>query len=138
MISQAAADGHMQTVWLLLAAASAGVSEVVAGIALLSAVMIYLWVPAIPKEASASPWAELAALVNKQVWLTLGIGAIGFGGMFAVFNYIKPSLMALAGLTEAGVPFVLALFGAVAVQKNIRDVAQFNRAHPEFDGAAAE
>ena len=34
--------------------------------------------------------------------------------------------------------FLLALFGAVAVQKNIRDVAQFNRAHPEFDGAAAE
>ncbi|OZY84578.1 MFS transporter [Cellvibrio mixtus] len=91
----------------------------VAGIALLSAVMIYLWVPAIPKEASASPWAELAALVNKQVWLTLGIGAIGFGGMFAVFSYIKPSLMALAGLTEAGVPFVLALFGAGMVAGNI-------------------
>ena len=34
--------------------------------------------------------------------------------------------------------FLLALFGAVAVQKNIRDVAQFNRAHPEIDGAAAE
>jgi uncharacterized membrane protein YiaA len=34
--------------------------------------------------------------------------------------------------------FLLSLFGAVAVQKNIRDVAQFNRAHPEFDGAAAE
>ena len=34
--------------------------------------------------------------------------------------------------------FLLSLFGAVAVQKNIRDVAQFNRAHPEFDNAAAE
>jgi uncharacterized membrane protein YiaA len=34
--------------------------------------------------------------------------------------------------------FLLALFGAVAVQKNIRDVAQFNRAHPEADGATAE
>jgi hypothetical protein len=28
--------------------------------------------------------------------------------------------------------FLLALFGAVAVQKNIRDVAQFNRVHPEI------
>jgi len=37
-----------------------------------------------------------------------------------------------------GMAFLLALFGAVAVQKNIRDVAQFNRAHPEFDNAAAE
>jgi uncharacterized membrane protein YiaA len=34
--------------------------------------------------------------------------------------------------------FLLALFGAVAVQKNIRDVAQFNRAHPELDNAPAE
>lgn len=34
--------------------------------------------------------------------------------------------------------FLLALFGAVAVQKNIRDVAQFNRAHPEEAGASAE
>lgn len=32
--------------------------------------------------------------------------------------------------------FLLALFGAVAVQKNIRDVAQFNRAHPELEGGA--
>ena len=34
--------------------------------------------------------------------------------------------------------FLLALFGSVAVQKNIRDVAQFNRAHPEFEGTPAE
>lgn len=34
--------------------------------------------------------------------------------------------------------FLLSLFGAVAVQKNIRDVAQFNRAHPESDIPAAE
>lgn len=34
--------------------------------------------------------------------------------------------------------FLLSLFGAVAVQKNIRDVAQFRSAHPEIDGAAAE
>ena len=30
----------------------------------------------------------------------------------------------------------VALFGAVAVQKNIRDIAQFNRAHPELEGSA--
>ncbi|MCY1364807.1 Inner membrane protein YiaA [compost metagenome] len=34
--------------------------------------------------------------------------------------------------------FLLSLFGAVAVQKNIRDVAQFRSAHPEIDGSAAE
>ena len=34
--------------------------------------------------------------------------------------------------------FLLALFGAVAVQKNIRDIAQFNRAHPELEGSAEQ
>lgn len=34
--------------------------------------------------------------------------------------------------------FLLSLFGAVAVQKNIRDVAHFNRAHPESELAASE
>lgn len=34
--------------------------------------------------------------------------------------------------------FLLALFGAVAVQKNIRDVAQFNRVHPEEPLVSAE
>ena len=34
--------------------------------------------------------------------------------------------------------FLLALFGAVAVQKNIRDVAQFNRANPEEAALPAE
>lgn len=34
--------------------------------------------------------------------------------------------------------FLLALFGSVAVQKNIRDIAQFNRAHPELEGSAEQ
>ncbi len=88
-------------------------------IAFLSVVMIFYWLPDTPGDKSASPRSELAALANKQVWLTLGIGAIGFGGMFAVFSYVKPSLMALAGLTEQGVPFILALFGAGMVAGNI-------------------
>ena len=41
---------------------------------------------------------ELGALRRSQVWLTLGIGAIGFGGFFAVFTYIAPTLTERAGL----------------------------------------
>ena len=33
--------------------------------------------------------------------------------------------------------FLLALFGSVAVQKNIRDVSQFNRSHPDQDSSEA-
>lgn len=88
-------------------------------VAMLSVLLIWRWVPDSRPDQSVSPLAELGALKNKQVWLTLGIGAIGFGGMFAVFSYIKPTMMSMSGLTEAGVPLVLALFGAGMVVGNL-------------------
>lgn len=91
----------------------------VALVALLSVVLIWRWVPETAQAGKVSPLAELGALKNRQVWLTLGIGAIGFGGLFSVFSYIKPTMMSLSGLTEAGVPLVLALFGAGMVLGNL-------------------
>jgi len=88
-------------------------------LALLCVGLVWRWIPVLPADAGASPWRELGALRRKQVWLTLGIAAIGFGGMFAVFSYIKPTLMNLAGLPVQGVPFVLALFGGGMVIGNL-------------------
>ncbi|AZG08920.1 MFS transporter [Pigmentiphaga sp. H8] len=88
-------------------------------IGVLASLLVWRWIPDIPASEGASPWRELGALRRKQVWLTLGIGAIGFGGMFAVFSYIKPTLMELAGLPVHGVPFVLALFGVGMVTGNL-------------------
>ncbi len=88
-------------------------------VALAAVVLVRLGVPAIAPDQGASPLRELGALRRKQVWLTLGIGAIGFGGMFAVFSYIKPTLTEVAGLPLSGVPFVLALFGLGMVAGNL-------------------
>lgn len=88
-------------------------------IALAAVVMLKRDIPDMPAAAGASPWRELGALKHKQVWYTLGIGAIGFGGMFAVFSYIKPTLIEVAGLPLGGVPFVLALFGLGMVAGNL-------------------
>ncbi|CAG9167796.1 MFS transporter [Cupriavidus respiraculi] len=91
----------------------------VGAIGLLAVVTVWRWVPFVPADRLASPLRELSAFRRKQVWLTLGIGAIGFGGMFAVFSYIKPTMIELAHLPASGIPFVLALFGVGMVAGNL-------------------
>jgi DHA1 family inner membrane transport protein len=88
-------------------------------IALLAMAMLRRDLPDLAAPSGASPLRELGALKRKQVWFTLGIGAIGFGGMFSVFSYIKPTLTEVAGLPLAGVPLVLALFGFGMVGGNL-------------------
>ena len=69
------------------------------------------WVPGTAAVPGASPTRELGALRRPQVWLTLLVGAVGFGGFFAVYSYISPTLTEVSGFSEAGVPLALALFG---------------------------
>jgi DHA1 family inner membrane transport protein len=92
---------------------------IVGTIGLLTVWLVWRWVPFVPADRSASPLRELTALRRKQVWLTLGIGAIGFGGMFAVFSYIKPTMLEVAQLPPGAIPVVLALFGAGMVAGNL-------------------
>jgi DHA1 family inner membrane transport protein len=54
---------------------------------------------------------ELRALTRSQVWLTAGIGAIGFGGLFSAYSYIAPVTTEVAHLPAAVVPLVLVVFG---------------------------
>lgn len=86
---------------------------------LLAAWLVQRHVPDVPADAQASPLGELAALREPQVWLTLGIGAIGFGGVFAVFSYIKPTLLEVAHMPAVWVPVALALFGLGTVTGNL-------------------
>ena len=91
----------------------------VGAIAALACVLIRRGVPDVPAAHGASPLRELSALAKPQVWLTLGIGAIGFGGMFSVFSYIKPLLTDVTGISVDAVPLVLAMFGVGMVVGNL-------------------
>lgn len=84
---------------------------IVAALALLTAALAIAIVPHDRPQAGASPLRELGALRRAQVWLTLGIGAIGFGGLFAVYTYLTATLRAVTQLPPALVPVVLAAFG---------------------------
>lgn len=101
--------------WLGWRAAFASVGA----IGLLTYVLIRAWVPEPHKAMTSSPMRELAALRSEQVWMTLAIGAIGFGGLFAVFSYIAPTLTQITGLSASWVPVALAVFGAGMIIGNI-------------------
>jgi DHA1 family inner membrane transport protein len=91
----------------------------VGAIGALAAWLVRRHVPAIPAARGATAARELGALARPQVWLTLGVASIGFGGMFAVYSYIKPTLMDVTGLSLDAVPLALALFGAGMVLGNL-------------------
>lgn len=80
---------------------------------------ILRFVPKSAPQRRTHPLAELNSLKRPQVWLTLAIGAVGSGGLFAVFSYVKPTMMNLAGVGENTIPVILALFGIGMVGGNL-------------------
>jgi DHA1 family inner membrane transport protein len=76
-------------------------------------------IPEARQDTRTSPARELSALRRGQVWLTLGIGAIGFGGFFSVYTYLASTLMAVTAVSARVVPMVLAAFGVGMTAGNI-------------------
>jgi DHA1 family inner membrane transport protein len=92
---------------------------VVSVLALATVAMVVAFVPHAPPARAASPLAELDALRNADVWLTLGIGAIGFGGLFCVYTYVASTLLEVTHAAPATIPLVLAVFGAGMTAGNL-------------------
>jgi DHA1 family inner membrane transport protein len=80
-------------------------------IAALTVVAIAIFLPHLPPSGEESMRAEMQALRRVQVWLALLIGVVGFGGMFAMYSFITPTMTELAGLDERYIPWVLAAYG---------------------------
>jgi DHA1 family inner membrane transport protein len=84
---------------------------IVAALALITMALLAVFAPRDAAAHDASPLRELGALKRGQVWLTLAIGAIGFGGLFSVYTYLATTLTAVTHVSPAVVPIVLAVFG---------------------------
>jgi DHA1 family inner membrane transport protein len=84
---------------------------IVAIIAAATVAMLFRFAPVLRPAKDASPLGELAALRNGQVWLTLAIGAVGFGGIFCVYTYLASTLTEVTGVSSAFTPVAFALFG---------------------------
>lgn len=83
-----------------------------AGIALTTVVLTLLFVPSCPGDPEATGRREARSFfTSSQVWLTMAAGALGFGGMFAVYSYIATTVTDIGGLSEGTVPVFLLAFG---------------------------
>jgi MFS transporter, DHA1 family, inner membrane transport protein len=91
----------------------------VGAIGVVTCVLISRCVPRAAPVHGASPTRELGALRRKQVWLTLGVGSVGFGGLFCVLSYVSPTLTRVAGLPVRYVPLALAVFGVGMILGNL-------------------
>lgn len=90
----------------------------VAVIGALTVTALILWMPRLDGMPTTNPITELGALRRSQVWMTLLVGVVGFGGMFAVYTYIASTLTDVAGLARAFVPLALMIYGVGMVAGN--------------------
>lgn len=84
-------------------------------IGVIAFVGIVLLVPAgIGRDTDAEPALlrrEFAAFRSVQVWLSIAITVLGYGGMFGGFTYIAFTLTEVSGFASSAVPWLLILFG---------------------------
>jgi MFS transporter, DHA1 family, inner membrane transport protein len=91
--------GWRSAFWLVVVLAAATMAAVLAV------------VPSTPGRPEATVRGELGALRRPQVLLTLAIGIVGFGGMFALYSYIAPLVTDVAGLSRGTLPVILFVYG---------------------------
>ncbi len=80
-------------------------------LALIAAALILRFAPRVGADPDARPLQELRALGNPAVMLTLLVGAVGFGGIFAVYAYLSAAMLATAAPPPWSIAVALAAFG---------------------------
>ncbi|MEO3774765.1 MFS transporter [Micromonospora sp. B9E7] len=87
----------------------------ITAIGIVALVGLALLIPARDTARADRPAAglrgELRAFTHSQVWLSLVITVLGFGGMFGAFTYIAYTLTEVSGFATSTVPWLLVLFG---------------------------
>lgn len=106
--------------WLGLAYGWRATFWAVTGIGLVAFIVLAALVPADRERVVPGSLAEeFKVLARPQVQLGLVMTVLGFGGIFAVFTFIQPILVELAGFSEAAVSPILLVFGAGLVVGNL-------------------
>ncbi|WBS04598.1 MFS transporter [Pseudoduganella sp. SL102] len=96
--------------WLGQAMGWRSAFAIVGALALLTVAMVFVFLPFIA-AGNASIRGELGVFRRLQVWLTLLMVAIGFGGMFAMYTYVTPTLQQITHASPLEISVLLGLIG---------------------------
>ncbi|WP_223250394.1 MFS transporter [Marilutibacter maris] len=96
-------------------------------VAVATVVSLTRTLPPDPDEPRADPIRELRDFNRAPVWLALGIGAIGFAGMFCVFSYLAPTMIHVTAVPEAWTPFGMLAFGVGGILGSLAGGWLFDR-----------
>jgi DHA1 family inner membrane transport protein len=83
----------------------------IAVIGVVALIGVLVLVPAVRSTEVPSLARELSAFRSGQVWLSLGMTVLGYGGMFGAFTYIAYTLTSVSGFPSSAVPWLLIVFG---------------------------
>ncbi|BCJ39702.1 MFS transporter [Actinoplanes ianthinogenes] len=83
----------------------------IAGIGVLALIGIAALTPATPAPRGGSLLGEFRIFASVQVWLSILVTVLGFGGMFGAFSYLAYTLTGVSGFPAAAVPWLLIVFG---------------------------
>ena len=85
----------------------------------LGLVGIALLVPRTEHRSTGSVLAEFRIFRDRQVWLSMAVTVLGYGGMFGAFSYIAFTLTEVSGFSSAAVPWLLVVFGVGLFAGNV-------------------
>jgi len=81
-------------------------------IGIVALIGIAVLVPALTSQRDgASVWGEFRIFRSGQVWASMAVTVLGYGGMFGAFSYIAFTLTGVSGFAAEAVPWLLVLFG---------------------------
>lgn len=69
------------------------------------------YLPRYAGDPTLSPIRSLAGFKNIRIWIMVALGAIGFGGFFAVYSYIAEVVTRVTAMPDSAVPWVLSAIG---------------------------
>jgi DHA1 family inner membrane transport protein len=83
----------------------------VIGVVALAGILALVPATAGTKAEAGGLRRELQAFRSGQVWLSIVVTILGFGGMFGAFTYIAYTLTEVSGFASTTVPWLLVIFG---------------------------